>query len=49
MSNKFYKPKNEYGELLVGQPALDKAIEDYKAADAKIITDYKEADKLLKA
>lgn len=49
MSNKFYKPKNEYGELLVGQPALDKAIEDYKAADAKIINDYKEADKLLKA
>ena len=49
MSNKFYKPKNEYGELLVGQPALDKAIEDYKAADTKIINDYKEADKLLKA
>lgn len=49
MSNKFYKPKNEYGELLVGQPALDKAIENYKAADAKIINDYKEADKLLKA
>ena len=49
MSNKFYKPKNEYGELLVGQPALDKTIENYKAADAKIINDYKEADKLLKA
>ena len=49
MSNKFYKPKNEYGELLVGQPALDKAIADYNAADNKIINDYKEADELLKA
>ena len=49
MSNKFYKPKNEYGELLVGQPALDKAIADYNAADTKIINDYKEADELLKA
>jgi chromosome segregation ATPase len=28
MSNKFYKPKNEYGELLVGQPVLDKAVEN---------------------
>lgn len=49
MSNKFYKPKNEYGELLVGQPALEKAIADYKAADTKIINDYKEADDFLKA
>ena len=49
MSNKFYKPKNEYGELLVGQPALDKAIADYNVADNKIINDYKEADELLKA
>ena len=48
MSNKFYKPKNEYGELLVGQPALEKAIADYKAADTKIINDYKEADDFLK-
>lgn len=49
MSNKFYKPKNEYGELLVGQPALEKAIADYIAADNKIVNDYKEADELLKA
>ncbi len=49
MSNKFYKPKNEYGELLVGQPALEKAIADYNAADNKIINDYREADELLKA
>lgn len=56
MSNKFYKPKNEYGELLVGQPALEKAIEDYKAADVvlkeadkEIIAAYKAADEVLKA
>lgn len=56
MSNKFYKPKNEYGELLVGQPALEKAIEDYKAADVvlkeadkEIIAAYKAADEVLEA
>ena len=44
MSNKFYKPKNEYGELLVGQPVLDKAVENLESTIKELI-DSKESSR----